>query len=65
MPDDVYTLWPGSDAARAAGCICPVMDNGRGNIEHARARGGWWMVSDCPVHEHAPAPIPERGDIRA
>ena len=55
---DAYTLWPGSDAAFAAGCSCPVMDNWRGDVECARARGGWWQMSDCPVHGQSPAPIP-------
>ena len=53
-----YTLWPGSTAARDAGCICPVLDNGRGNLAPARDRGGWVMFTDCPVHGPGPAPIP-------
>lgn len=42
------TLPPGSDAAIAAGCNCPVMDNTRGQ--------GWYgsgmfiMRDDCPIH---------------
>lgn len=35
---------PGSDAARALGCICPVMDNGRGD-------GAFWSNGDCPLHD--------------
>lgn len=53
-----YALWPGSRAAIDAGCVCPVMDNAHGDIEHARDRGGWWQRSDCPVHGPEPAPIP-------
>jgi hypothetical protein len=53
-----YVLWPGSDAARAAGCACPVLDNGHGSVELARDRGGWSQRSDCPVHGPQPAPIP-------
>jgi hypothetical protein len=40
---------PGSDAAVAIGCTCPVTDNGHG-------RGAWginglfWRSLDCPVH---------------
>lgn len=40
---------PGSDEAVAAGCTCPVMDNGRGDPEIGRIRGFYCMV-DCPVH---------------
>lgn len=46
---------PGSDEALEAGCICPVMDNNRGerppyppSREHPF--GGWWMRTDCQVH---------------
>jgi hypothetical protein len=49
---------PGSDAAIAAGCTCPVLDNGHG------AGAGWpddigptfecgpvfWITEDCPLH---------------
>lgn len=62
MADELYTLWPGSAAAQLVGCTCPVLDNGRGNVELARARGGWWMHSDCPVHGlngYAPAVLPQ------
>lgn len=58
-----YTLWPGSDAARVKGCICPVLDNGHGNIGLARDRGGWVIFSDCPLHGiggTAPAEIPQQ-----
>lgn len=35
---------PGSDSARAAGCICAVLDNSRGHDM-------WLSYSlDCPVH---------------
>ena len=38
-------MQPGSDTARAAGCLCPVMDNGRGHNDL------WPVVRlDCPVH---------------
>lgn len=58
MSDEAYTLWPGSKAAVDAGCLCPVVDNGNGNVEVARQRGGWWQFSGCPVHGPEPAPIP-------
>lgn len=44
-------LPPGSPQAIAAGCVCPVLDNG-----HGRGRGGdgerygWWMSVACPMH---------------
>jgi len=60
-----YTLWPGSRAARDAGCICPVLDNGHGNVEAARDRGGWWQFTDCPVHGPEPAPVPPRTEQAA
>jgi hypothetical protein len=41
---------PGGDTARWRGCLCPPIDNGRGDIELARDRGGWVIVSDCPLH---------------
>jgi hypothetical protein len=40
--------YPGSDEALAAGCRCPVLDNG--NVGLARDRGGWIMVLGCPLH---------------
>jgi hypothetical protein len=40
---------PGTKAARDAGCICPVMDNWRGNPELGRIRG-FVMVVGCPLH---------------
>lgn len=52
-------LPPGSDKARDAGCICPVMDNNYGRFplypptdEHPD--GAWWMRADCPVHFSGP-----------
>ena len=40
---------PGSGAALALGCRCPVMDNWRGSDEIGRIRG-FVMVADCPLH---------------
>lgn len=41
---------PGSEAAVAMGCTCPIIDNhyGRGV-----GNGGFWITENCPVH--APA----------
>ncbi len=36
---------PGSDAAIAMSCRCPVLDN-----HHGRGSGPWWISGDCPVH---------------
>ncbi len=46
---------PGSDAAIARGCICPMLDNEHGtdvllNDEHL-----FWINADCPVHAKPPA----------
>lgn len=37
---------PGSDAAIAMGCTCPVLDNGHGRRNDGRFVYSW----DCPVH---------------
>lgn len=40
---------PGSDAALAQGCLCPILDN-----EHGRGymgqEGIFAMAVDCPLH---------------
>ena len=49
---------PGSDTARAVGCTCPIMDNGRG---HNPVR--MFIVEDCPIHGWAgKAEEKENGD---
>jgi len=40
---------PGSDAAIAAGCTCPVMDNGRGR-GYMGVTGLFVYSTTCPVH---------------
>jgi hypothetical protein len=40
---------PGSDGAKALGCICPVMDNNHGK-RAPWPPDGWYMREDCPVH---------------
>ena len=40
---------PGSDAALAMGCTCPVLDNG-----HGMGRGDGGFVQGCPVHDPRP-----------
>ncbi len=49
-------LPPGSDAARLAGCVCPVLDNNHGRFpvvppSDDSPDGGWWVRTDCPVHQ--------------
>jgi hypothetical protein len=42
---------PGSDAAVAIGCTCPVLDNGRWRGTY-QVDGVWqfWITPDCPLH---------------
>lgn len=56
------TPTPGSDAAVALDCTCPVLDNGY------YVRGHWkkgepvfWIDAKCPVHApQPPTPITDR-----
>lgn len=46
---------PGSDAAREAGCRCPVLDNGHGKGAWGAALGEdgkplFWISEGCPLH---------------
>ena len=43
---------PGSDAALAKGCTCPIIDNrhGRGMGQDERGRTVCVMSEDCPLH---------------
>ncbi len=47
-------MQPGSDTARAEGCTCATMDNGRG---HNRVR--LVIRLDCPVHADGLTPRDE------
>lgn len=47
---------PGSKEARAAGCICAVMDNNHGRSA-PWPPDGWWITMGCPVH--APREVDE------
>lgn len=51
--DGVQGQPPGGDAARAQGCLCPVLDNARG-IGYLGVPGQWVMRTDCPLHGGAP-----------
>lgn len=48
---------PGSDAARALGCTCPVLDNGRGRSAWGRSSlygdPVFWISGDCPLHSNS------------
>lgn len=45
---------PGSDAALALGCICPVLDNGHGQDDFAphydNGKPCFWITIGCNVH---------------
>ena len=46
---------PGSDEAIAAGCTCPVIDNGHGRgcmggVKDDQVRTVFIISSDCPLH---------------
>lgn len=45
---------PGSPAAQARGCTCPVMSNGHGRGAYGDGeRYGWWYSAGCPLHRPA------------
>jgi hypothetical protein len=47
-------LRPGSDDARAAGCVCPVIDNGHGRgCGVYRGKVVFVWVTSCPVHQES------------
>lgn len=46
----VLEPYPGSDKAIEAGCICPVMDNHRGQGAYGTPEYGFWITEGCPVH---------------
>lgn len=50
---------PGSDAARALGCKCPVLDNNHG-LRSPWPPDGWFMVPSCAIHGRG-----EAGDERS
>lgn len=58
---------PGSDAAVAAGCLCPVLDNGhgvgaRGGIKDEDGNHCYWISDACPLHGEDPEGHPPQGD---
>lgn len=48
-PDTSAVPNPGSDAAIARACTCPVADNGHGRGS-GWGSGTWWIVEGCPLH---------------
>ena len=46
---------PGSDEAIAAGCTCPIMDNGHGRgylggVTDEQGQTVFVIASNCPIH---------------
>jgi hypothetical protein len=57
MTTDPTTPNPGSDAAIALGCTCPVLDNGHGHGCGRKGADGqplFWIRGGCPVHRPQP-----------
>lgn len=50
---------PGSDEARAAGCICPTLGNNFGR-RTPNPPDGWWLDPGCPLHGPGPTRIVDR-----
>lgn len=48
MPDETVPN-PGSDAAKAQGCLCAVMDNCHGRFAPFPP-DGWYITVGCPLH---------------
>jgi hypothetical protein len=48
---------PGSSEARAAGCLCAVMDNahGAGAFFDEHGKPAFWINMECPLHGDAAA----------
>lgn len=46
------TPTPGSRAALALGCTCPVLDNAHGHGAYTDSYGAvqFWTRADCPLH---------------
>ena len=45
---------PGSPEAKAAGCLCPVIDNGHGKgcgMEDENGKPLFYVVVGCPLHD--------------
>lgn len=61
---------PGSNAAIALGCTCPVLDNARGLGAYGGAKGKddkpmFWVSAGCPVHSTPSltlSPLLKQGD---
>ncbi len=45
---------PGTDAAQALGCSCPVIDNHRGRGYYGNgAKYGWIITEGCSLHDRS------------
>jgi hypothetical protein len=49
-------LNPGSDAAIAQGCTCPILDNARGKGTQRHGTTVFWITAGCPLHNDGPSP---------
>ena len=47
----ISTPPPGSDAAIAQGCTCPVLDNAHGQGIFGNPENGHWITQGCPLHD--------------
>jgi len=42
---------PGSEEAVALGCVCPVLDNCRGQgVPDGEGGVAFWFTANCPLH---------------
>ena len=62
---------PGSEAALALGCTCPVIDNHYGegmpydgppDAETYKAGRAYWISSDCPLHAKTNDDVPDANE---
>ena len=53
---------PGSNVAKAAGCLCPVVDNNYGaGFPRGSEHPEFWVTQTCPIHGVGPLEV-EGGD---
>jgi len=50
MTDEPIAPTPGSDAAVAQGCLCPVLDNAHGRGAGLYGPDAFWINGNCPLH---------------
>jgi len=54
-------LNPGSEEAHSQGCICPILDNNKGEGAYLDLNGNpvFWYTQNCPIHSEAKDVDPE------